>query len=164
MLIEHPGLRKYLLSALEATPGILEHLLHGLCNEEADFRPDAARFSIREVMAHLADWDAIFLERLQRTRDEEEPLLEDLDEGQLAVERDYAHADLLEQSRIFRERRAQTVEFARTLSPHEWQCPCQHQRVGRLTLEALATLIPLHDAYHLQQVVEWRRLYEEERR
>ena len=46
MLIEHPGPRKY--------------LLHGLSEAEADFRPNAHRFSIREVVAHLADCDAIF--------------------------------------------------------------------------------------------------------
>lgn len=79
MLIEHPSLNNYLLNALEATPEVFERLLRNLSEAEADFRPDAARFSIREVMAHLADWDAIFLERLQRTRDEHEPVLPDID-------------------------------------------------------------------------------------
>lgn len=159
MLIEHPGLRSYLLGALEAAPEVFDSLLQNLSGDEADFRPDPARFSLREVMAHLADWDVIFLERLTRTRDENEPSLPDVDEGQLVLEHDYAHADVKEQLRLFGERRAQLVAFARELPLEAWQRVCRHERAGRLTLEGLATLIPLHDAYHLRQVTQWRASY-----
>lgn len=161
MLVEHSGPRFYLLGALEATPEVLEHLLRDLTDEEADFRPDAARFTIREVAAHLADWDAIFLKRLQRTRDENEPFLRDIDEGQLSIENDYAGADVGEQLLLFRARRALLCDFANEVLIQQWQRFCQHQRVGRLTLEALVTLIPLHDAYHLRQIVEWRQMFAE---
>lgn len=159
MLIEHPGLRSYLLGALEASPELFTHLLHDLRDEEADFRPDPTRFTLREVMAHLADWDDIFLGRLQRTRDEHEPFLPDLDEGRLVLDHNYSTSDVKEQLRLFGERRRQIVDFARQLSPQGWQRFCQHERAGRLSLEALVTLIPLHDAYHLRQVVQWRQRY-----
>ena len=160
MLIEHPGLNSYVMNALEATPEVFERLLRDLSEEEADFRPDAARFSIREVMAHLADWDAIFLERLQRTRDEDEPFLPDIDEGQLVLDHQYARTHPQEQCRLFGERRTRTVEFARALVLQDWQRPCAHERAGRLTLEALLTLIVLHDAYHARQIVAWRNAWQ----
>lgn len=159
MLTEHSGPRFYLLGALAATPKVLEHLLRDLSEAEADFTPDAVRFTIREVAAHLSDWDVIFLERMQRTRDEDEPFLRDSDEGQLAIENDYAGADVGKQLCLFRQRRALLCDFANEVSTQQWQRFCQHQRVGRLTLEALVTLIPLHDAYHLRQIVEWRRAF-----
>lgn len=157
MLIELPGPRKYLLGALGATPHVLGFLLRGLSDEEADFRPDAERFSIREAVAHLADWDAIFLERLRRTRDEHEPLLLDIDEGQIALDHGYAQSEPFEQLQVLAARRAEIIEFARELSPDQWSRFCEHERAGRMTLEALATLIPLHDAYHLEQVAQWRQ-------
>lgn len=159
MLTEHPGPRKYLLGALESTPEVLSFLLHGLSDEEADCRPDADRFTLREVVAHLADWDAIFLERMRRARDEHEPFLPDIDEGQLAIEHDYARSSFAEQLRLFTERRASLAEFARALEPRHWPRLCEHERIGRVSLEALAALIPLHDAYHLKQAVQWREDY-----
>ena len=161
MLTELPGPRSYLLDALAATPELLQSLLRDLADDEADFRPDARRFTIREVVAHLADWDAIFLERLRRTRDEDEPFLRDLDEGQLALDNSYASADIAEQLRIFRERRAQMCEFARDVAAVEWQRVCLHQRAGRLTLEAMVTLVALHDVYHLRQIAQWRAMFAE---
>ena len=163
MLIEHSGPGKYLLGALEAAPEIIAHLLRDLSDKEADFRPDAKRFTLREMMAHLADWEPIFLARLQRTRDEDEPFLTDVDEGKLALEHDYAHdyahSDLVEHLRLFTQCRAQMVAFTRDLAPAAWQQVCHHERAGRLTLEGLVTLIVLHDAYHLRQVTQWREQY-----
>lgn len=133
--------------------------MRGWSDDEADFRPDSTRFTLREVVAHLADWDAIFLERLSRTRDEHEPLLPNIDEGRLALDNEYSKSDLTEQLRLFGECRARLAAFARELTSEKWQRNCQHQRVGRLTLEGLALLIPLHDAYHLRQVMQWRQTY-----
>ena len=159
MLTELPGPRSYLLGALATTPDLLEFLLRDLTAGEVDFRLDVARFTIREIVAHLADWDAIFLERLRRTRDEDEPFLADLDEGQMALDNDYARAEIGEQLRLLRANRAQMCDFADALSTEQWQRVCQHERAGRLTLEALATLVALHDAYHLRQIVQWREAF-----
>ena len=54
------------------------------------------------MLAHLADWEPIFLERFQRTRREAEPILPDYDEGRIALERDYAHSDPLANLARFR--------------------------------------------------------------
>ncbi len=161
MLIEHQGPRHYLLNALEAAPEVIEYSFRGLNDDEADFRPDPTRFTIREIVAHLADWDAIFLQRLQRTRDENEPFLPDFDEGRLVIENNYAGSNIEEQLQLFRERRASVVDFARELSVEQWARKCEHERAGLLTLEALATLIALHDAYHSRQIAQWRRRFAE---
>ena len=159
MLVQQPGLCNYLFNALETTPELFAALLHGLTDREADFRPVPERFSIREALSHLADWEEIFFQRLQRTRNEDEPFLPDLDEGQLAIDGGYAQRDTLQQLQLFSERRAQTVAFVRELSADDWQRPCHHERAGRLTLEGLTTLIALHDTYHLRQIVQWRGSY-----
>lgn len=159
MLVQYSGTRQYLLTALEAAPDIFDHLLRDLTEAEADFRPDEERFSLREVVAHLADWDEIFLARTKRTLAEHEPAFEDHNAGLRAHDRGYAHTHLAEQSQLFREHRARLVEFARGLSQEQWQHHCLHPRLGRVTLEAIVILVPIHDTYHVQQVIEWRRRY-----
>jgi hypothetical protein len=157
MIVEYGYVKSYLIGSLEASPIVFSYLLEGLSEEEADRHPDPDRFTIREVLAHLADWELIFQDRLQRTRNEDEPALPWIDEGALAVERDYAHKEVQEQLRLFSERRAATVALLNSLSEGEWQRVAKRENVGRMTMEGLAVLIPLHDAYHQRQIVEWRR-------
>ncbi|MBV9868505.1 MAG: DinB family protein [Abitibacteriaceae bacterium] len=157
MLVDYPYTRKYLFTALEAAPDLFDHLLKGLTEAEADRRPDPERFTIREIMAHLADWDAVFLARMTRVRDEDEPTIEGYDEGQRAIDLYYDRTDPTEQSRLFRERRVQLVKFLRSLEAADWQRACLRPEIGRLTFEGMALLVPLHDTYHLEQVAAWRK-------
>src|SRR5689334_12368800 len=99
--------RRYVLAGLSSTPEVLATILKGLDSSDSawDFRPDPERFTLREMVAHLADWDPIFLHRLERIRDEDNPNLPDLDEGQIAIESDYAHQDPVENLNRFRQGR-----------------------------------------------------------
>lgn len=156
MLIEYPYAQNYLFTALESAPDLFDTLLHGLTEEEADRRPDPERFTIREIMAHLADWEPVFLGRLHRICAENVPVLEGYDEGQWAIDHDYAHTDPLAQSRLFRARRAEMVAFLRERSPADWQRRGDRPEIGMVTVEAIALLIPLHDLYHLRQIAQMR--------
>jgi len=153
MIPEH--VRRYLLAGLEATPIALDRLLKDAPEAAWDLRPDPERFTLREVMAHLADWEPVWRERLERIRSEDLPELPGYDEGQWAIDHDYAHADPRTQQALFRDRRAQLLEMLRALSPDDWQRAGQHSQWGRLTMCDLATLILGHDGYHLRQTAEW---------
>lgn len=159
MLTQYPYAQRYLFTALESAPALFDHLLRGLAKGEADFRPDPERFTIREVMAHLADWETVFRERMARTRSENQPTLPGYDEAQWAINHDYARTDLGEQTRLFGERRAQMLAFLRSCQVDEWQRAADRPEIGLLTLEAQATLVALHDTYHLQQVAQWRERF-----
>lgn len=158
MLIEHAYGRRYLLGALEGTPAICERLLAGATNEEIDRRPDPERFTIREIIAHLADWEPVLQERILRTKEENEPTLAVLDPGQLAIDHDYAHSDTKEQIRLFAERRARTVSIASDLSPDQWLRKAVRPNVGSVDMESIVALIPMHDMYHIRQITQWRTL------
>lgn len=148
--------RTYLLGALAGAPDFFDALLRGLTDAEADRRPDPDRFTLREALAHLADWENVFRGRLIQTRDEERPVLQGYDEGQWAIDNDYAHADWRAQIALFRERRSGTVALLRALTPPQWERVGEHTEAGPITLEAQAVLISAHDAYHLQQIAQWR--------
>jgi uncharacterized damage-inducible protein DinB len=156
MLTEYVYPRNYLFTALEAGPDLLTRAIQGLTPQEADARPDPDRFTIREIMAHMAEWDAIFLARMTRMRDEDQPVLENYDEGQIAIDHHYERTDPVEQAALLRERRARTVEFLRSLTLEQWQRTGDRPEIGIITIEAIATLMTLHDTYHLRQVAEWR--------
>ena len=66
------------ITLLEATPEILRGLMTELTEEDARWKPDADRFSVAEVLAHLSHSESnCYRKRLQRfmaeTRPEFEP-------------------------------------------------------------------------------------------
>src|SRR5260221_4140057 len=152
-----PVTRKYITTALSGTPDVLEALLKGRTSDDSlwDFRPDPERFTLREMIAHLADWETIFLERFQRTRSETEPFLPDCDEGKLAVERDYSHTDPLANLARFRTGRAALTEFLRSLEEADWERSGFREPYGLMTLAIQAAQTLAHDGYHTQQVAQW---------
>ena len=156
MLVEYPYFKNYLMAALEGTPEMFDRALLGLTPEEADRKPDPERFNIREVLAHMAEWEDVWLLRMQRLCAEDHPTLEGYDEGVWAIEHNYAATDPMEQMRLLRERRARLVAFLRERTPDEWNRTALRPEIGVLTLEGLALLIPLHDLYHLRQIAQWR--------
>lgn len=160
-----PFVRKYLLAALAGTPDVLDGFLKAIPDGDPfwDFRPYPERFTLREVLAHLADWEPIFLERMIRIRDEAQPDLPSYDEGQYVLENDYAHQSPQANLVRFREGRARMHAFLQGLDPESWE------RTGRFlmdgpansqqtTLEAWAVEVIGHDGYHTQQVAQWRAL------
>jgi len=159
MLLNYPYAQNYLLTALESAPLLISVALQGMTDDEADYRHDPERFTIREVLAHLADWEPVFLERLTRIRDEDYPLLIGYDEAVWAKEHDYAHSSWQLQTELFAKRRSALVEFIQTVSGDDWPRTGNRPEIGVLSLQELALLIPLHDLYHLEQITEWRTGY-----
>src|SRR4051812_48444194 len=128
-------IRGLLTTALEGTPAVIQRMLAGLAPEDAmwDFRPDPTRFTLREIVAHLADWEIAVSERLTRTRDEERPFLPNWDEEQKAVEGDYEHSDSGASLRALRVRREHTVALLRALPNEAWLRVAEREFAGEMT-------------------------------
>lgn len=56
-----PLMRDRLMSALTGTQDVLDTMLGSLGTQDArwDTRPDPARFTLREIIAHLANYESI---------------------------------------------------------------------------------------------------------
>lgn len=153
----NPFARRYVLHALEAGPVLVEALTAGLTDAEADRRPDPERFTLREVLCHLADWEPIWLERVSRIARESNPQLPSIDEGQMAIANDYAHQDLATQIARYRAGRENLIAFLRALSPADWERSGIRDELGDVTIDDIATFVIGHDGYHYRQLVEFRQ-------
>lgn len=149
------GLPKYILSGLEASPVVVSELLRGKPESTFDKHPDPERFSLREVICHLADWEGVWLDRMQRMASEDKPTLPGYDEGQWAIDHKYSEANAQEQITKFIEGRKALVEFLKGLAPEQWERTGIHSQWGMISIQSLATLVIGHDGYHTKQIVEW---------
>lgn len=148
--------KKYLLTGLSATPDVFEALLEriGPADKVWNFTPDPQRFTLRAVVAHVTDWDGIFLERIIRTRDEDEPKIDDVDEGKVAIDNDYPNSDPIANLGRFRATREILIQTLRDLDPTHWN-RVAHRHFGPITILHQTVLILGHDGYHTQQVTQW---------
>ena len=147
-----PALKTYLIGGIAGTPTVMSRLAERITDWDARSAPE--RFTYREALAHLADWDGVFGERIRRILTEENPTLPDIDEGALAVEHDYANQDPLMIFERFEASRADLVAQLQGLSEDDWHRVGHREKVGDLNLLHLATMILGHDAYHIRQFSE----------
>src|SRR5580658_3284647 len=101
----------YLLPAIESGPKVIELLLKQIPPAMWDTALDPDRFTVREVIAHLADWEPIMRHRIQLAVDAPGSTIEAHDEGQMAVDNGYDRLDPAEQAELFRHERHITAEY-----------------------------------------------------
>src|SRR5512141_2976866 len=102
------------LDLLEATPGILRGLMSELTDEDARWKPASDRFSVAEVLAHLAHSEGhCYRMRLDAFQNETRPEFE-LDDAQMYLEL-YRDADPEDAFDQFEEQREDNLEYLREL-------------------------------------------------
>ncbi|MCH8273744.1 MAG: DinB family protein [Armatimonadetes bacterium] len=142
----------YLVSALEMMPGLIRREFERLSPEQVDARPDPERFTPREVLAHLADWEPIFLDRIRTGVTSPGSPVPVWDESQRATDNDYASKDPSDSLAIWRKARGETVAYVRGLKPEDFAKTVEHPERGTTTVGALASMMVCHDIYHLEQL------------
>lgn len=147
----------YIAAGLDNTPLTLAALVSRFPGNDPiwETRPSPDRFSLREIVAHLADWEEIWRGRFEPTVNEEHPLLLRPDPDRRAEEQGYSRAEPVECLARFQERRAALTGWLRSLPEETWARTAHLDRLGDVPLVGLAALALSHDSYHLRQVAEW---------
>jgi len=141
-----------LLPTIEFGPLILKRIIEQLGQYQLDMRLDPNRFSPREVVAHLADWEPIMRERVRIAAEQPGTVLEVFDEEEMARAHGYEHSDVMEECDKFIRERAITAAYMRTLDTAGWSGMTTHPERGPQSAENLANTILSHDMYHLEQL------------
>jgi hypothetical protein len=141
------------LDLLEATPGILFGLMTELSEEDARWKPAPDRFSVAEVLAHLAHSESqCYRMRLDRFMAETRPEFEP-DDAQMYLHL-YRGAEPEEAFDQFEERRETNIKFLRGLPEGARDRVALHREFGEITLAQMLNEWALHDLGHIRQVAE----------
>ncbi len=142
----------YLFSALEQTPELTTALFGRIPAESWDRPTHQDRFTPREVVAHLADWEPILLDRVRLCVESPGATIIPYDEVQMALEHDYASKDPQAEMERFVKARAETILYLKSLRGSDWALSGQHPERGILSVSDLANMLVCHDVYHLHQL------------
>lgn len=142
---------KRVLAALTRAPKIVERLLRVFPHDRLDDRIEADRFTAREVVAHLADYEQTVLDRLRAANLKPGREVPDYDPDTQADSHCFADKEPFHEAEVFESRRALTVEYVEGLE--EADLDKTFVRNGQTySIRQYLLLLLTHDLEHIEQV------------
>ena len=145
----------YLLPSIEKTPDIIEAIVRLVPESRWDEKVDPDRFSLREAIAHLAEWEEIDRERVRTAAEAPGATIQGFDEGELAIKGRYHETDPMEKIRFLKAERAKTCRYFETIDKSRYGNEAVHTERGAQSVYDLMGLILAHDVYHIEHLVRY---------
>jgi hypothetical protein len=142
------------LLLLEKTPILLETMLRDLPEDLMRWKPAPERWSIAEVLGHLADLEMVYADRTRRMVTEETPTLEKYDAAGTVVIGDYVRGSAGENLTFFIKMRRSTLILLRSIPTDSGEREATHSELGTITLHQMLSEWASHDLGHLRQIAE----------
>ena len=136
-----------------ATSAALERRLEGVSRSTLVGRPAPGKWSIAEIVAHLADAELAMGWRLRAMLADPGVQLTWWDQDRWAERLGYARASTREAAALFRTLRAGNLRLLASV-PRAWwdECYGVHELRGRQTVAQFVRLEAAHDLNHLRQI------------
>jgi hypothetical protein len=138
---------------------LLATVLTGAAGEEIDYVPGPGKWSIRQIMAHLADSELVGAQRLRAVIAEENPTLMAFDQDAWAKNLDYARKKPTQSLETFRRLRAENYELLKDLPETAFERGGLHTESGPRTLRSLLQGYADHAEGHARQLQTVRAEY-----
>lgn len=138
-------------------PQILRGTVAGMTREEALARPVAGKWSTLEAVAHLADFEPVYADRMKRILAEDEPTLFGGDPDKFAARLAYHERNLEDELTLISIVRKQMAAILRTIPEAEFQRVGRHSEAGSLSLRTFLERITGHIPHHVPFIIEKRQ-------
>ncbi len=142
------------MEVLAATPRQIARLLKGVPKKRLSQRPASGKWSVTEILAHLADSELVYGFRIRLILEAGGPPIQGIDQDAWAKFSDYAAHDpalSLEALRVTRER---LVLLLKSLPRESWDLHGMHSERGKETVTRVVGLLAGHDLNHMMQIEE----------
>ena len=147
------------LERFRRAPEVLAVVLTGVFGEEIDYAPAPGKWSIRQIIAHLADSEMVGAHRFRQVIAEPNPTLVAWDQDAWAQNLDYARRLPKNSLDTFRRVRAENYDLLKALPESAYERAGTHTERGALTLRQLLDTYAEHAESHARQVQNIREEY-----
>ena len=142
---------------LRETPGELRRAVEGLSSAALSTPEAAGKWSIRQVLQHLADAELVGGFRYRMVLAHERPLLAGYDQDLWADRLRYSEADVEEALEDFAGLRRANLRLLERTSAEERERVGLHSERGEESVAQLLTNFAGHDLVHLRQIARIRQ-------
>lgn len=146
------------LAILRRTTADLQAAIAGLRDEQLSMPEAPGKWSIRQVLRHLADSEIVLAWRLRMILAHEQPPLPGYDQDLWAERLGYETADVTESLEEFAALRRGHVRLLDRASPQELDRYGVHAERGNESVAHLMRMYAGHDTLHLRQIARIRSI------
>jgi hypothetical protein len=140
------------LEVQASTPGQLERLIKGLSITKLRERPAADKWSVSEIVAHLADAEIVTGFRMRLILGAPGAPIVAYDQNSWVTGGHYEKRDPRKSVEQFRVLREANLALLESLTPEQWKHYGMHSERGQETMELIVRMAAGHDINHLQQI------------
>jgi hypothetical protein len=140
------------LKLQSATPKKLARLVKGVSTAKLRKRPTPDKWSVAEILAHLADVEIVVGWRMRSILGAPGTPIQAFDQDAWVMAGHYAKRDprkSIEQHRVVREA---NLALLKSLSADQWKQYGQHAERGQESIERIVAMIAGHDVNHIRQI------------
>jgi uncharacterized damage-inducible protein DinB len=133
-------------------PAKLAKLLKKATPAKARKRPAPGKWSIAEIMAHLADTEIAMSWRIRMVLSESGSTLQPFDQDAWASAMRYEKRGLRKSLELYRGLREANVALLKSIAPADWKKSAIHPERGELTVRKIVEMTAGHDLNHMAQI------------
>ncbi len=150
-----------LLERFRRGPELVATLMTGAAGSELDFAPEPGKWSVRQIVAHLADAEIVAAGRFRRVIAEDNPAITAYDQDAWAKNLNYSRRKTSESLETFRRIRAENYELLKDLPESAFERTGTHSERGTVTLRQLVEMYASHPEAHARQLQAVRQQYKQ---
>src|SRR5579863_3556010 len=138
------------LPVTRATPARLRTLVAGLGADKLNAHPAPGKWSVRDILSHLADCEVVFAFRLRQALAQDRHVIQPFDQDDWAAT--YGRYDAHTALATFTAIRQWNLALIAGLTAEDFNKPLNHPERGDMTLRVVIETMGGHDLNHLRQV------------
>ena len=143
--------KKEPLAMQQAAPKKLAALLRGKTKRQLTRRPAPGKWSVAEILAHLADAEVAISWRLRQIVSSNGVAIQAFDQDAWAATMDYQHRDPKQSLDTYRALRETNIAVLKSISKELWANYGVHQERGNESISHIVSMTAGHDVNHFLQ-------------
>ncbi|MBI4563716.1 MAG: DinB family protein [Planctomycetes bacterium] len=142
------------MEVLTASPRQIARQVKGVSKNKLSQRPASDKWSVTEILAHLADSEIVYGFRIRFILQSSGAPIQATDPDEWAKFSDYAKQDPLLSLEAIRTGRERLVHLLKRLPRGRWDSYGMHSERGKETVTRVVEMLAGHDLNHLMQIKE----------
>jgi len=130
----------------------LDRLIKGVPNAKLRKRPAPDKWSVAEILAHLADVEIVIGWRMRSILGAPGTAVQAYDQNAWVTTGHYEKRDPRKSIELQRVVREANLALLKSLSPDQWKQYGQHAERGQESIEHIVRMVAGHDVNHIHQI------------
>ena len=138
--------------ALSAGPKVVERVLRVFPHDRLDDRIESDRFTAREVVAHLADYEQTVLDRIRVANLKPGHSINWYDPEVQCRDHHFADKEVFHEAEVYESRRGMTLDYLREMASEDYDKAFTTPDGNTVTIRQYVDKVIRHDLEHLEQL------------